>query len=124
VSEEGRRRRRGTPPAGRAIGWWIAGFEERIYPQRETVEERVRWGTETRVASGEGAGVLVRFPGGSADHAGREAEAEGSVAATDLGGRDEAGEAAAELPDGTPGKTPGHERHTHEPGAGDPTPVT
>jgi hypothetical protein len=40
----------------------VAGFEERIYPERETVEERVRWGTETRAASGEGADLVVRFP--------------------------------------------------------------
>lgn len=82
-----RRRRRGAPPAGRAIGWWIAGFEERIYPQRETVEERVRWGTETRAASGEGSGVVVRFPGGSADHGDPEAEGEaGGPAAADADG--------------------------------------
>ena len=33
-----------------------------MYPERETVEERVRWGTEVRVASGEDANVVVRFP--------------------------------------------------------------
>jgi hypothetical protein len=49
-------------PAGRAIGWWIAGFEERMYPERETVQERVRWGTETRISSGPGSDAVVRFP--------------------------------------------------------------
>lgn len=58
-----RGRRPKSLPAGRAIGWWIAGFEERIYPERETVQERIRWGTETRIASGPGSDVVVRFPG-------------------------------------------------------------
>ncbi|MCU0506051.1 MAG: hypothetical protein MUE82_09840 [Chloroflexi bacterium] len=57
-----RGRRAKSAPAGRAIGWWIAGFEERLYPERETVAERVRWGSETRVASGQDGDVVVRFP--------------------------------------------------------------
>jgi len=60
VSRRGRRPK--SLPAGRAIGWWIAGFEERVYPERETVEERVRWGTESRVSSGPGSDIVVRFP--------------------------------------------------------------
>ena len=60
MSRRGRRPK--SLPAGRAIGWWIAGFEERLYPERETVAERVRWGTESRVSSGEGPDVVVRFP--------------------------------------------------------------
>jgi hypothetical protein len=59
-----RGRRPKSLPAGRAIGWWIAGFEERMYPGRETVEERVRWGTESRASSGPGSDIVVRFPDG------------------------------------------------------------
>jgi hypothetical protein len=60
VTPRGRRPK--SLPAGRAIGWWIAGFEERMYPERETVQERVRWGTETRISSGPGSDAVVRFP--------------------------------------------------------------
>jgi hypothetical protein len=33
-----------------------------MYPERETVQERIRWGTETRIASGPGSNAVVRFP--------------------------------------------------------------
>jgi hypothetical protein len=56
--------RRPARPIGHALGWWIAGFEDRIAPERATVEERVRWGTETRTAAGDGLDIVVTFPDG------------------------------------------------------------
>ncbi len=80
MTRRGRRPR--SLPAGRAIGWWIAGFEERMYPERETVQERVRWGTETRISSGPGSDAVVRFP----DDAGPPAaEGEASPTARPIG---------------------------------------
>jgi hypothetical protein len=55
-------RRGGGTHVGTALGWWIAGFEERIAPERQTVEERVRWGTETRTSAGDGIDLVVTFP--------------------------------------------------------------
>jgi hypothetical protein len=57
-------RRRGGTHVGTALGWWIAGFEERIAPERQTVEERVRWGTETRTTAGDGIDLIITFPDG------------------------------------------------------------